>query len=133
MALGKLTKIPSNMIKDETLSTISSLIDITSSINTENKYTGKDVYLTDTRRPVRSDGDTASSLWYYSDGTVAATPIQVEVSMEEQVKWCLSKLEASLDDYDMQAAKNYLAMSRIWLDKMKEAKQLWKLLGCKLD
>ena len=37
------------------------------------------------------------------------------------VTWCLKKLEEALLDYGMEAAKNYLAMSRMWLGNYQRA------------
>lgn len=37
----------------------------------------------------------------------------------EQVEWCIAQLRAALDDYNMEDAKNYLAMLELWKDKLK--------------
>lgn len=51
------------------------LEDITNTINTSEKFIGKEVFNTTTNRPVWAIGIIDSSVWNFADGTLAHTPI----------------------------------------------------------
>jgi hypothetical protein len=41
--------------------------------------------------------------------------------MIEQVEWALMKAQDSINNYDAESTKHYLAMARLWLGHMKRS------------
>lgn len=37
----------------------------------------------------------------------------------EQVNWCINKIREALADYNLEDAKNYLALLELWKDRIK--------------
>lgn len=63
------------ILAENQTSVAAGLGNIANTVNTIDKYTGKEVFDTGLNRPVWATGSTAGAVWVYSDGTTAYTPV----------------------------------------------------------
>jgi hypothetical protein len=59
----------------QSVDTAANIASLTATINTTNKFTGKQVWDSTNNRMVRASGATAASAWYVVDGSASVTPV----------------------------------------------------------